>query len=148
MKTLRSHQRGFSLIELLIVVAVIGIIAAIAVPWLLAAKQSAKSASAVATLRLINQCEASYRATYGSYGDLTALGSTNFLQDPDIAAGVKQDYQFTVTPDPTDPSMDYQAEAVPLTAPTSLWYYYFVDATGVIRRNQGAPATATDTPIE
>ena len=148
MKPFRRSEQGFSLIELLIVVAVIGIIAAIAVPWLIAAKQSARSASAIASLRLIHQGESSYRASNGVYGDLAALNSAGFVSDPDVVAGLKQAYQITVTPDATDPSLFYEAEAVPLTAPTSLWYHYYLNATGVIRQKQGARATRIDPPID
>ena len=141
-------QRGFSLIELLIVVTVIAIIAAIAIPYLVAAKQASNSASAIASLRAINQCENSYRATKGSYGTADELANTGFLSDPDIPTGEKSHYQFSVTPDSTEPSLDYTAEAVPLDAPVTLWFHYFVNATGVIRKNQGARATATSPPID
>lgn len=148
MKTFQSPQRGFSLIELLIVVAVIAIIAAIAIPYLLAARQAANAASAVASLRLIHQSQSSHRTTSGEYTDLSGLSSAGFLNDPSIASGVKQSYQFTVTPDSGDARLDYEAEAIPLSIPTTFWYHYFVNATGVIRQNQGARATASSPPVD
>jgi prepilin-type N-terminal cleavage/methylation domain-containing protein len=97
-------QKGFTLIELLIVVALILIIAAITIPSLTQAKIHADEASAVASVRAINQAEVQYQATYGGYADVLAnLGgaepctksaATACLLDQSLAGGVKSGYSF------------------------------------------------------
>jgi type IV pilus assembly protein PilA len=158
---MKQSSKGFSLIELLIVVAIILIIAAIAIPNLLRSRIAANQASAVGSLRTLNTSEVTYSSTFnvgfsqtmsylqpdptGSSPTSTAAG----LIDSVLALGSKSGYSFTYSPGASDSNgriNTYAFTAVPITSSTGTNYYY-TDQSGVIRQNSTTTAGSTDSPI-
>jgi type IV pilus assembly protein PilA len=153
----RNKQKGFSLIELLIVVAIILIIAAIAIPNLLRSKMAANEASAVASLRTLNTSIVAYSTTYNtdptnlaSLGPSSTASSTaadlvdNLLgTDPATKSG----YTITYTQGGGSPITQYTMVANPVSSSTGQ-RKFFTDQSGVIRQTtDGTAPTASSTPI-
>ena len=137
--TTQQRQLGFSLVELLLVVGIIGIISAIAIPNLITSKRSANEASAISTLRLLYSAQATYRATAGSgsFGDFASLQTAGLI-DSVVAASdttAKSGYLFTngQVSGPSFPAFDASAEpSVYSGAWATGTRSYFVNETGVL----------------
>jgi len=155
-----NKQKGFSLIELLIVVAIILIIAAIAIPNLLRSKMAANEASAVASLRTYNTAIVEYSVTYGtdpslnfSYLGPATTPSSTAADLIDSLLGTanpsKSGYNFTYTPGSVSNGVisQYSINAGPQSSSTGQ-RYFFTDQSGVIRQTtNGNPASSSSTPI-
>ncbi|MBA3247611.1 MAG: competence type IV pilus major pilin ComGC [Pyrinomonadaceae bacterium] len=139
----RTTEQGFSLIELLIVVFIIGVVAAIAVPNLVNSKQAAHGASAICSLRVIHSAETAYRAAHSQFGSLSALASSGYLTDPQLVTGQHSHYDFVINSATLSASV-FEVTATPSVAP---WRYYYINASGVIRSEYGSAASAASEPI-
>ena len=145
----RPHrQKGFSLIELLIVVSIILILITIAVPKFTNAQKYTRETAAIQAIKAIHTAEVQYQSQFGRYAaSLTELGppasgaantSAADLIGNDLANGEKQGYKFTVAP----VHGGYVVNALPASYDISGSRSFFSDQTMVIRENDGPePAT-------
>jgi type IV pilus assembly protein PilA len=144
------REFGFSLIELLIVIAIILIILAVAMPRLSKSRMYAQEMAALQAIKAIHSAQTMYYSTYGKYAEtLVALGpptsgtagpaASDLIQE-DLATGEKQGYKFTLTATPGG----YVINANPIAFGTSGSRTFYSDQNMAIRQNFGQePATAT-----
>jgi type IV pilus assembly protein PilA len=160
-----NRQKGFSLIELLIVVAIILVIAAIAIPNLLRSRMAANEASATESMRMINTAEAAYNATYPTQGysnTLADLGGAspctaaitsaclldNIVANASGAGSGKSGYFFTYAPTGGGtPAGQYTVLGTPVGIGTTGQRQFFTDETYVIRYSATGVASVTSSPL-
>jgi prepilin-type N-terminal cleavage/methylation domain-containing protein len=151
------RAKGFSLIELLIVVAIILIIAAIAVPSFLRSRIAANESAAVASLRTLNTAQISYNSAYPTVGyasTLTTLGGTSCtppnstsacLIDTVLAGGQRSGYNFALSNVTGTPNSSYNVIATPILWNYSGMRYFCSYADAVVRVSMTTIATCDDT---
>jgi len=158
---LKGKEQGFSLIELLIVVAIILIIAAIAIPNFMRSRMASNEASAVSSCRTINGAEVTYNSVYRGYSNnLAELGppgaglptpSAAGLIDSVLASGIKSGYSFLYTPGPSVPAsgvVNYQLNANPTTPGTTGIRFFYSDGSGVIRQSTTGVASVASSAVD
>ncbi len=136
-------KKGFTLVEIMIVVAIIALLAAIAIPNLLRARISAQESAAAAALHTVAAAEIQWRATNPTYATLVQLGAAvpPYI-DATLAGGAKQGYTFTVTPNNTGPGgsgVNFFGEAVNTAGQA---HSFYVDEAGVLCRSTAAVGVA------
>ncbi len=140
----RAYRRGFTLLELLIVILVITILASVSLPNMLSSRKQANEVNAISVLREVSKGQELYRHRHSpaGYGTLVQLAGDGLIADI-IATGHKSGYSFTMPAAPT--AGTYSLLATPdLNAGNRS---FFVDESGVIRATTGGAASAASPPL-
>ena len=128
----------------MIVVAILAIITAIALPSLAGSRRSANEAATVSSLRTLSTISNAYRTRFQSYSpDLASLGAAGYI-DSVLASGTKSGYSFTYA----GASDSWNVTAVPAAAGVTGDRGFFVDDSGVIRYSASGAATSASTPVD
>ena len=146
-KTMLRKNKGFTLIELMIVVAIIAIIAAIAIPNLLRSRIAANEAAAIGGLRTLSSAQENYRNNSGTnvYGTLAELsGASPPYIDSALGSGISRGYTVAIVGTPDADS--WSATAVPTTVGSSGNRGFFIDESGVIRYTTDGTAPTVASP--
>ena len=143
-----QHGEGFTLVELMITVAIIAILMAFSIPIISNARISANEGSAVSSIRTLTSANTTYRTRFGSYaGDFDDLSSSGII-DEVLAASVqtpgKSGYIFTYSVAPGS----WELAAQPLQPGVSGQRYFFADTSGVIRTADSVAADSTSKPLD
>ncbi len=140
---MKRSENGFTLLELMIVIAILGIIAAIAIPNLLNSMNGGREAAAIGSMRTLSTAAEQYRLRQGSYPttleDLAAVDPA--LVDSELANGLRNGYNFELT----GQQSTFDCNADPVSATGSRFFY--VDETGVIRQSASGAAGPADIPV-
>ncbi len=157
-----DRQKGFSLIELLVVVAIILIILAIAIPSFLQAKISSNESSAVSSIHAVDTAEVAYSSMYSNIGysvNLSDLGTggvtpcpatptASCFIDPSLATGSKAGYNFTYAQNnAVTPSVQFTINANPIYVGITGNKGFYSDESNIIRYNSTGAANSTSPPI-
>ena len=154
----QKWQRGVSVVEVVVLIAILLVVAAIAIPNLLHSNLSEDESSTVAALRALNAACANYSMLYGGYpGSLSNLGpgdaansTSAALIDAALASGRKGGYVFTYTAGAIGIGgnvLSYSITANPAAPGGTGRRRFFTDQSGVIRANKAGAADASSTPV-